>query len=201
MNELSLMQKVLGDQWAQLPAVLQKHYQHSDNTEVGVLDIEYPVFMQPYLSFLRLMGALINRRGKKIPTTVSKRMVGDIQYWHRSISFPNGRVVLFKSRWMYAGDNELIEYINPFIGLRMRLHVNDDCLYYQGLHYVVKLGRILLPIPEWLVLGHTMIEEKALDDKRFSMDFSLQHPWFGQLFSYAGVFRVDGAKGHVRIRE
>lgn len=124
MNKLPLMQQVLGNQRTQLPAVLQKHYQHRDNTEVGVLNIEYPVFMQPYLSFLRLMGALINRRGKQIPTTVSKRMVGDIQYWHRSISFPNGRVVLFKSRWTYAGGNELIEYINPFVGLRMRVHVN-----------------------------------------------------------------------------
>ncbi len=190
MSPLPLMQQVLNSQWEQLPASLQRHYQHGYNTDIGTLDIEYPGFMQPYLSVMRLFGALINQRGKVIPTTVCKRMDGHTQYWERTIHFPDGRVVLFKSHWNYAGDNQLIEYINSFIGLKMAVHVKNNNLYYEGRHYVLKLGRILLPIPEWLVLGHTTIEEIALDDDNFAMDFRLRHPLFGQVYRYAGEFRT-----------
>ncbi|HFE47963.1 MAG TPA: DUF4166 domain-containing protein [Chromatiaceae bacterium] len=195
MNRQPLMQRALGADWDRLAPALRKHYQHGDNTDTGKLDIAYPRFMQPCLSILRLFGALVDRRGERIPTSVAKRMEGDTQYWRRSIRFPDGRVVLFKSRWQYAGDSELIEYVNAFLGLRMRVRVKAGGLYYEGRHYVLKLGRMLLPIPEWLVLGHTTIEEKALDDERFRMDFRLRHPWFGQVFRYAGEFRVGGEGG------
>jgi len=194
MTTLPLMQQVLGDQWEQLPPALHRHYQHSDNTDTGLLDIDYPSFMHPYLSIMRLFGALINKRGKNIPTTVPKQMKGDTQYWKRSICFPDGGTVLFKSHWKYAGGNELIEYINSFLGLRMAVHAEDGHLYYEGRHYVLKLGSVLLPVPEWLVLGHTTIEEKALDDEHFYMDFRLQHPLFGQVFRYAGKFHTSPGK-------
>ena len=71
MSTKSLMQQALGEQWDQLPHALQAHYQHEKNTESGALDIEYPFFMQPYLSFMRLLGALINKRGKAVPATVA----------------------------------------------------------------------------------------------------------------------------------
>jgi hypothetical protein len=59
--------------------------------------------------------------------------------------------------------------------------------------FVAKLGRWLLPIPEWLVLGHTTIVEQAVDDTHFEMDFRLTHPWFGQVFRYAGTFEARPA--------
>ena len=184
-----LMQQALGAQWQQLPTALQAHYQYSHNTDVGALDIAYPPLMQPYLNFLRLLGALVNRRGKAIPTTVEKWMEGDTQRWKRSITFPDGKVIFFKSHWVYAGGNELIEYVSPFVGLRMAVSVVDGKLHYSGRHLVLKLGSVLIPIPESLVLGHTTIVETALDDGHFAMDFRLTHPWFGEVFSYAGKFQ------------
>ncbi len=191
MDTTPLMQRALGGQWELLPPALQRHYQSGNNIDVGTLDISYPGFMQPYLNLLRLLGALVNRRGMGIPTTVTKRMAGDIQYWERSIRFPDGKTVLFKSRWEYAGGNELIEYVNPVIGLRMAVHVDMQRLHYSGRHFVLRLGSLRLPIPEWLVLGHTTILERAVGDNYFAMDFRLQHPWFGALFRYAGKFRTE----------
>jgi hypothetical protein len=164
---------------------------HSSNMDVGTLDISYPKLMQPYLNLLRLLGALINRRGSGVPTTVSKRMEGDIQYWERTISFPDGKSVLFKSCWEYAGGNEFIEYVNSFLGLRMAVHVDAQQLHYTGRHYVLRLCSFHLPIPECLVLGHTTIVERAVGDNAFAMDFRLRHPWFGELFRYAGEFRTE----------
>ncbi len=191
MNTIPLMQQALGEQWAQLPPALQAHYQHGNNADVGALDIEYPAPMQPYLSFLRLLGALVNQRGKAVPTTVEKWMEGGTQRWKRTLSFPDGKVIFFKSHWVYAGGNEVIEYVSPFMGLRMAVSVVDGKLHYSGRHLVLKLGRVLIPIPEGLVLGHTTIVETALDEGRFSMDFRLTHPWFGEVFRYAGEFRTE----------
>lgn len=191
MSELSLMQRALGAQWEQLPFALRAHYQDKTNTDVGMLDIEYPGLMQPYLNFLRILGALVNRRGTAIPTTVEKHMEGCVQRWKRTITFPDGKTIFFKSRWVYAGENELIEYVSPFLGLRMALHVEDGNLYYEGRHYVVKLSKLLVPIPEWLILGHTTIVETALDETNFTMDFRLRHPLFGQVFRYAGKFGTE----------
>lgn len=191
MSDLNLMQQALGEQWKQLPSALRTHYQTRSNTDTGLLDIEYPRAMQPYLSFLRLLGALVNRRGSAIPTTVEKFMDGDVQRWKRTISFPDGKTIFFKSHWVHAGKNELIEYVNPLLGLRMAVHVEDGILYYEGRHYVVKLGKLLLSIPEWLILGHTTIVETALDENHFSMDFRLSHPLFGQIFRYAGRFKAE----------
>lgn len=185
-----LMQQALGAQWEQLPPTLQAHYQHDPNTEVGELDIEYPGFMQPYLSFMRLLGALVNRRGKAVPITVETWMEGSIQRWKRTLHFPDGQEILFKSVCVYAGSNELIEYVNAFLGMRMAVTVEDGKLNYAGRHYVLKLGSVLLPIPEWLVLGHTTVVETALDDANFAMDFRLTHPWFGEVYRYAGKFRT-----------
>ncbi len=191
---IPLMQQALGVQWEQLPASLQAHYQADNNTDIGALDIDYPPLMQPYLSFMRLLGALVNQRGKAVPTKVSKWMEGDVQRWKRTISFPHGRTIFFKSHWVYAGGNELIEYVNPWVGLRMAVSVRAGVLWYEGRHFVLKLGKVLLPVPEWLILGHTTIAETALDADRFKMDFRLQHPWFGQIFSYAGEFRTEVSK-------
>ena len=190
MKNKSLMQIALGDQWQHLPPALQAHYQSNDNSDIGYLDIKYPIYMQPYLTLLRLFGVLINRRGEKVPTTVDKHMQGDIQYWKRSIRFSQDKIILFKSFWVYAGSNELIEYVNPFIGLRMSVHIENNELHYEGRNIVVKLGKLLLPIPEWLVLGHTNIIETAINESEFRMDFKLKHPILGTIFRYSGEFKT-----------
>lgn len=191
MSEVNLMQRALGTQWEQLPSALRAHYQERANFDVGALDIEYPALMQPYLNFLRLLGALVNRRGTAIPTTVEKHMEGCVQQWKRTITFPDGKTIFFKSHWVYAGSNELIEYVSPLLGLRMAVHMEDGNLHYEGRHYVMKLGKLLVPIPEWLILGHTTIVETALDEANFTMDFRLCHPLFGQVFRYAGRFETE----------
>jgi hypothetical protein len=186
----SLMQNALGADWDKLPPALQTHYRFGKTIDNGHMDIEYPRFMQPYLSVLHLMGALIDRGGRQVPTVVEKTVVGERQYWRRTITFPDGKVVYFNSFWVAAGGNQMIEFVNPLLGLQMAVHVEDGKLHYRGVRFVVKLGGLLLPIPEWLVLGHTSIVEEAVDETHFAMDFRLTHPLFGQLFRYAGRFEA-----------
>ncbi len=190
----SLMQQALGTDWDKLPPALQAHYQRGNNTDTGHLDIEFPAFMRLPLRGLRLLGALVHRNGECIPTTVNKHMEGDCQRWQRSITFPDGQVIYFKSFWIAAGEqekNQLIEFVNPFLGLQMAVSVHDEKLHYQGVRFVLQIGKLRLPIPEWLALGHTDIIETAIDENHFDMDFRLTHPLLGQIFRYAGRFNAS----------
>ncbi|MBS1190825.1 MAG: hypothetical protein H6R10_2617 [Rhodocyclaceae bacterium] len=186
----SLMQKALGDDWHKLPPALQAHYRFGRTTDVGHMDIEYPRFMQPYLSVLRLFGALVDRGGRQIATVVEKSVVGERQYWRRTIRYADGKEIRFDSFWVSADGNEVIEYVNPVLGLQMAVHVEGNRLHYRGVRFVAKLGRFRLPIPEWLVLGRTTIVEEAVDETHFVMDFRLTHPLLGQVFRYSGKFEA-----------
>lgn len=185
-----LMQSALGDDWDMLPPALQAHYLFETTVDQGYLDITYPWLMQPFLNVLRMVGALVNRRGSNISTVVEKHMQNDRQLWRRRIIYPDGQCIRFNSFWIAAKGNQLIEFVNPVLGLQMAVHVEEGRLHYTGVRFVAKLGPLMLPIPEWLVLGHTTIVEEAIDEKHFAMDFRLTHPLFGELFRYSGKFET-----------
>lgn len=186
----SLMQQALGADWDKLPPALQAHYRFGSTVDTGCMDIEYPRFMQPVWSILSLFGALVDRQGKNVTTVVEKRVLGERQIWQRTITYADGQVVRFDSFWVAAGNGEVIEFVNPVLGLQMAPYVVGDKLHYRGVRFVAKLGPLTIPIPEWLTLGHATIVEEALDDTHFAMDFRLTHPLFGQLFRYSGTFEA-----------
>lgn len=184
----SLMQLALGEDWDRLPPSLRAHYQHGQNADIGYLDIEFPRWMTPYLWLLHKFGALLARAGRRLPTRVEKEVVGDRQYWRRTMAFPDGKVIRFDSVWVRSGTNRLIEYVNPIMGLEMAARVRDEELHYEGLRFVLNFGCFQLGLPEWLVLGHTTIIERADTSGGFALDFRLTHPILGQIFRYSGVF-------------
>ncbi len=186
----SLMQQALGADWEKLPPALQAHYQFGKTIDTGHMNVEYPRFMQPLLSILRIVGALVNRSGRDVVTVVNKHVVGDRQYWRRTLTYPDGKVVYFNSFWIYAGQGQVVEFVNPVLGLQMAPSVTGGRLHYRGVRFVAKFGPLMLPIPEWLVLGHTCIVEEAIDETHFVMDFRLTHPLLGEVFRYSGKFQA-----------
>jgi len=193
----SIMQKALGKQWDGLTPALKNHYdsnEQGENYAEGKLDIDYPWFMQWPLSFFRLLGALVNRRGQGLKTTVSKTMKGGTQYWHRVIHFSDNKQITFNSVFVADGEDGFIEYINTFLGLKMYAFVENNKLRYESRGYVLKLGKIKIPIPEWMALGHASIiewQDDSSDNKTFDMDFRIKHPLFGQVFCYKGRFTTE----------
>ena len=187
------MQQALGDQWNQLPNGLKAHYDHNhngSNYSEGVLTVDYPWFMQWPLSVLRLMGVLLNRRGKGLKTTVMKSMKDGQQYWLRKINYSHGKVITFNSLLTMTKDRVFIEYTNRFLGMKMRPFVEGPHLKYESCGYVLKLGKIMVPIPEWLALGHGSIIETAVNDSEYEMNFRLKNFLFGEIFSYKGRFKT-----------
>lgn len=184
------MKEVLGEAWHALPPALQAHYKDGISREVGLMDIEFPRFMRPYLFILHLMGALIQRAGRELPTVVERCPQGRNQQWHRHIQFPDGEIVNFDSLLTAQKGGRLIEFVNPVMGLQMVPGLIDGELHYHGECFVIQLGRWRLRIPEGCVLGHTHIVERAIDASCYSMDFRLQHPLLGQVFRYSGTFET-----------
>lgn len=187
----SLMQQALGDAWELLAPSLQAHYLPGTTLDVGHLDIEYPAFMQPVLSVLSRLGALVRRRGRAVQACVEKSVVGEQQHWHRTLRYADGQTQRFDSIWELGPGGHVVEFVNPWLGLQMRPFVVEGELHYHGVRFVAKVGRWTWPIPEWLALGHTTIVERALDEHHFAMDFRMTHPVFGQVFRYAGTFRAN----------
>lgn len=186
-----LMQQALGADWERLPAALQAHYREGASMDVGHMDIAFPRWLQPVLSVMGWMGALVHRRGCQVATTVVRQTVGERQYWRRTLEYADGRVLRFDSFWVAGRKGRLIEFVNPVFGLEMAPSVVGQQLHYRGIRMVAKLGPWMLPIPEWLLLGHTTIVEEAVGERHFAMDFRMTHPWWGELFRYAGRFEAD----------
>lgn len=187
----SLIQQALGADWDKLPPALQAHYASGQSRDTGALAVSYPAYMQPLYSVLYRLGALVNQRHPHVPTVVRKGDDGRFQTWQRTMHYPGGRTLRFDSRWELVAGGQIIEWVNPLLGLRMLPYVVGNALHYQGICFVLRVGRWQLSIPEWLCLGHTTIEEQAVDQEHFAMDFRLTHPLLGEVFRYAGTFRAE----------
>lgn len=190
----SIMQTAVGSQWDELPQELKKHYLENNNGEnnaEGWLSIDFPWFMKIPLSILRLFGALVNKKGKKLPTSVHRVTVSGEQRWHRQINFPDGKTVVFNSVVYYSKENEIIEYINSVLGMKMKVFAEGNTLRYESNGYIIKLWKLKIPYPEFLALGHaSIVESESEKAGLFDMDFRLKHPLFGELFSYKGQFKT-----------
>lgn len=187
----SLMHNALGAAFDTLPIALQEHYKTGSILEHGAMDISYPRWMQPILSLLHLFGALVNKSGRQVATQVLRTPDINGEIWRRQMIFVDGTEVRFNSYWVAGKNNHIIEYINSILGHEMAVRVENNKIYYHGVRFIVKLGPLLIPIPQWLLLGYTHIVEEAVDDRHYAMDFRLIHPLFGQVFRYAGQFSVQ----------
>lgn len=192
-----LMQQVLGKDWSKLPAVIQHHYQlnpaQKNFTVAGTMAIDYPFWIKPILMITRLMGALIDLKGENMQVKVHKWIVDDplILHWRREIQAADGKHTVFSSRMEFQKANELIEFVGGGFGIRLKLSVEEGKLVYRSQGHLLKLGSFVIPVADWLVLGHATISEQALSDDSFVLDFTIVHPLFGKTYSYGGVFYLS----------
>jgi hypothetical protein len=197
MMNTSLMQRVLGDDWAALPPVIQRHYQitlpQQAITVTGNMAIDYPYWLTPVIKLLRLFGALVDLKGEGLAVQVKKWRQTDpsVLYWQRQIqAADSGKQCVFASRMAWQQDHELIEMVGMGFGIRLKLSVEQGKLVYQSRGHLLQLGPLTLPIPDSLLLGHALITERALTEDTFQLDFRIVHPLWGKTYYYGGIFEV-----------
>lgn len=178
--------------WDDLPPALQAHYRVDNSklhTESGHLSVEYPFWLQWPLNLVVRFGILVNQREQQVPTTVQRELRDGVEYWQRQLAFSK-KPASFSSHTIYHQDDTIIEFPNRLLGLRMKLSWSDNTLRYDSDGYVLNVAERYLRIPDWLTLGKASIEERALTDTRFEMDFRIRHPLLGEVFRYSGVFDI-----------
>ncbi len=116
MNNISLLQKTLGNDWDKLPSVIKRHYRVSIDSNTclkGNMEIGYPNFLLPLIYLIHLCGGLVSRRGKNIATLVEKTVKEEntALCWKRTLFSPNDRHEYFYSKMVYLQDHELIAAI------------------------------------------------------------------------------------------
>ena len=183
-----LLQQALGQDWECLPPALRLHYRPGTRVESGYMDIQFPCWAQPVFRLLGLFGILLDKAGTGVYTVVKRECVDDREHWQRIIHYPDGIQRSFCTHWELTPDKEIIEFVNPFLGLTLSPQLESGSLVYRSTGYVLRLGNVQWSIPGWLSLGEARIEERAIDERYFEMDFHLHHPMFGEIFRYAGRF-------------
>jgi hypothetical protein len=187
-----LIKDVLGKDWQQLPPVIQRHYALEDNQTCcleGTMHIDYPYFMFPLIWIIHLFGGLVLWRGEAVATRVLKTASAKMLNWQRMMTYADGRMDYFRSQMRYVGDYEIIENIGFGFGLRLLLRVENGDLIYRSNGHFWQCGNWVINIPDCLLLGAASISEQALSDEEFYLDFTIQHPWWGETYSYRGCFR------------
>jgi hypothetical protein len=189
----SLMQQVLGEQWAQLPTVIQRHYQIADeqiSQLQGTMEITYPAYVLPLVWLIHMFGGLVLWRDKAVAVAVNKFAAADgILHWRRTLSYADGKVDYFRSQMQYVAAHELDELIGFGFGLRLGVEVMDGDLLYRSNGHFWQSGRLRVELPDWLLLGTAVIREHALSAESFYLDFSIRHPFLGLTYCYQGEFR------------
>lgn len=186
----SIMQQRLGADWDQLPPALQAHY-GAQSIDTGHLSVIFPPWLRPLIIVVSWLGALLNTPGLNLPTQVHKQQSANRQTWRRRIQYPCGKVRIFNSDWQLDAKGRLVEYVNPCLGLQMRPWVEQGRLFYKGEYLVIRLGPLQIRLPQWCGLGNAYVEERAISNTIFAMDFKMVHPLFGQVFRYYGEFQTN----------
>jgi hypothetical protein len=198
MNDKSVFQLVLGDDWNDLGAIIQNHYylkpESSDYICVSgeMTEIKHSLAAKLLIPFGVLFGAVVPFQGKNVAIDVhyNSNPENSNIYWDRDFKFKRGSFH-FKSHMEPVKLNEVIEFVRFGIGIRLAVTVEDQALVFRDIGYIWRVFGYDLPIPGRWLMGKVYVEERPIDDQSFSMKMTLIHPLIGSLFEYRGKFKLN----------
>lgn len=198
-DKVSIFANIFGEQWAQLPPVMHKHYANRSYsrdvvTVKGHLDVEPGWWAKLLSPLLRLAGALVPHTGKQVPVTVYFRSEPNSAAFclDRHFHFPDREPYRFFSRMAEIKGDDVVEWMRFGVGWRTRCYYDGKLVIMEHRGYVWRVFGQLLPIPLGLMLGTGYAEEEALSDDRFRMRMTITHPLFGKVYEYRGEFTITG---------
>jgi len=197
-NNEPIIKQILGSQWDELAPIIKDHYflkpYSSDYICVkGQMDeIYHSRFAKLLIPFGVLFGAIVPFNRKNVPIDVHYRSSPDSSRltWDRVFKFKGRKDFHFKSHMEQHSANQIIEFVRFGVGLKLTIAVEQGKLVFRSIGFIWRILGIKIPIPLKLLFGSAYIEERAIDDKTFSMKMSIKHPLFGELFRYSGQFSL-----------
>lgn len=104
----------------------------------------------------------------------------------------------FRSVMRLARNGELIEQFAYGLGMKIKLAAVADTLYFRDDGYFLRIGALRLPLPRAITVGRFTLAHRNIDREHFSVEISLDHPWFGRLFYQYGNFRQAHLRRELR---
>ena len=192
-----IFKSVFGSAWASMPPVMHQHYANrpytNDRVTVeGIMEVRASRLMRLLAPLLKGMGLLVPYEGQQVPTTVTFRSKPDSRAFcfDREFRFPGKVSYYFRSRMMPAGGDEVIEYMSLGVGWRAAYQFTHTTVTLTHRGYVWRVLGFNIPLPMHWLLGKGYAEEEATGERSFRMRMEMRHPWFGEIYAYAGNFDV-----------
>lgn len=195
---LPIFQQILGDDWERLGAIIRRHYflrpfSYDQICVKGTMhDVHHSTFAKLLIPLARIFGALVPYRGKNVPIEVhyTTRPDDATIHWDRIFHFPGRAPFHFLSYMEQIGPGKVIEFVRFGVGMKLHVAAEDGALVFRDEGYIWRLFGVDVPLPMALLMGSAYIEERPVDENRFTMRMTLTHPLFGQFFRYEGSFAL-----------
>ncbi|WP_341763740.1 DUF4166 domain-containing protein [Candidatus Tisiphia endosymbiont of Beris chalybata] len=183
---------------AKVPRILQKRYSlipYSTNYLLltGTINISISKIFNIFAPLFKFIGSLPFYPEKNIPVTVEliSEQASDKILMNRTFHYHQKPAYHFNSKIIHIKDNVVLELMQFGMAAKLiyRLEANKIIMDYGG--YFLQVGRWRMPLPLGWVIGKFSACETAIDDAKFSMVVSLQHPVFGKIYQYDGIFTIE----------
>ncbi|WP_298241040.1 DUF4166 domain-containing protein [uncultured Bradyrhizobium sp.] len=111
------------------------------------------------------------------------------QTWTRICARKRGFPQVIHSAKRFAGPTGLEEYVGFGISMALRIAVEGETLTFRSAGYGLQLGRLWLPLPQWLTPGDLTVTHRDLGAGAFRFTLDVIHPRYGALIHQSAVFR------------
>lgn len=196
-NKQPIFQEVFGQDWPKLPKVMHKHYPNrpfSRDTSLaeGKMDVRYSKLLWFLTPIFRLFGGLVPYQGQNIPVTVKylSEINSNAFLFQRTFYFPGTKPYHFNSKILPIKKGEVVELIRYGLGWKIYYTYENSKVILRHKSYVLKVGKLFIPLPLSLILGKNYCEEIMVSDNEFDMDLQMTHAIFGLMFQYKGRFKM-----------
>lgn len=196
-TDMPIFQRIFGEAWQAMPPVLHQHYANRPFTRdtvivEGIMEVRASRWIQIFAPLLKWTSLLVPYQGQQVPTTVIFRSEPDSRAFcfDREFHFPGKAPYHFRSRMVPVGDNEVIEYMSCGIGWRAAYRFADNKVTLTHRGYVWRVWGFNIPMPMHWFFGKGSAWEEATGESSFRMHMDICHPWFGEVYAYAGSFEV-----------
>jgi len=186
------------DDWGRLPIAIWRRFSKrlaGGKTVVYVGEVEESFHSRAgwwLAQVTRLVGGPLPTGSEtRVPmiVTVTEDAASCGQVWTRICARGNGFPQVIHSAKRFEGPTGLEEYIGCGISMSLRLSVEHEGLFFRSTGYFLCVGRLRVPLPEWLTPGALTVSHTDLGGGLFRFTLDVVHSRFGPLLRQSAVFR------------
>jgi hypothetical protein len=184
--------------WEILPAAVRKRFSKrltGGATAVyagNVIGFRITKFGKILAHALRLIGAplpLFDHMQVPTVVTVTEDVKTGGQIWTRTYANRSGFPQVIHSAKRFSGPTGLEEHVGFGITMLLKILTQPRGLIFESAGYQLKLGRMRLPLPDFLSPGRVTVTHMETDSTHFIFEMTLCHPWLGELIQQTAEYR------------